>query len=72
MKFSWQMQHECAFVGMCPEGENMKKKMINEKINMETKLTDNVLPVVTELTIDKWLSVVYTAPYYYAFVSSNN
>ena len=50
----------------------MKKKMINEKINMETKLTDNVLPVVTELTIDKWLSVVYTAPYYYAFVSSNN
>ena len=27
----------------------MKKEMIDEKINMETKLTDNVLPVVTPL-----------------------
>ena len=43
------MQYECAFVGMCPEGENMKKEMIDEKINMETKLTDNVLLVVAPL-----------------------
>ena len=49
MKFSWQMQHECVFIGMCSEEENMKKEIIDEKINMETKLTDNVLPVVTPL-----------------------
>jgi len=43
------MQHECVFGGMCLEGENMKNEMIDEKINMETKLTDNVLLVVTPL-----------------------
>jgi len=29
------------FVGVCPEEENMKKKMIDEKIKIETKLADN-------------------------------
>jgi len=28
-------------VGVCPEEENMKKKMIDEKIKIETKLADN-------------------------------
>ena len=43
------MQCKHAFVGVCPEGENTKKEMIDEKIKMETKLTDNVLPVVAPL-----------------------
>jgi len=34
---------------VCPEGENTKKNLINEKIKIETKLADNVLPVVTPL-----------------------
>ena len=46
MKFSRQMQRKRAFVA---EGENTKKEMIDEKIKMETKLTDDVLPVVTPL-----------------------
>jgi len=33
------MQHEYAFVGMCPEGENMKKEMIDEKICKQNSLT---------------------------------
>ena len=37
------------FVGVCPEEENMKKKMIDKKIKIETKLTDNVLLVVIPL-----------------------
>ena len=37
------------FVGICPETENMKKKMIDKKIKIETKLTDNVLLVVIPL-----------------------
>ena len=45
MKFSQQMQREHAFVGVRPEEENMKKKMIDEKIKIETKLADNVFPV---------------------------
>ena len=36
-------------VGVCPETENMKKKMIDKKIKIETKLTDNVLLVVIPL-----------------------
>jgi len=46
MKFSWQMQHEHAFVGVCLEEKNTKKEMIDEKIKMETKLANNALPVV--------------------------
>jgi len=37
------------FVGVCPEEENIKKKMIDKKIKIETKLTDNVLLVVIPL-----------------------
>jgi len=32
------MQRKRAFVVVCPEGENTKKEMIDEKIKMETKL----------------------------------
>jgi len=34
---------------MCSEEKNTKKEIINEKIKMETKLTDNVLSVVIPL-----------------------
>jgi len=34
MKFSWQMQHEYAFVGVCLEEKNTKKEMIDKKINV--------------------------------------
>ena len=37
------------FVGVCPEEENMKKKKIDEKIKIETKLAGNALPVVAPL-----------------------
>jgi len=37
------------FVSICLEEKNMKKKMIDEKIKMETKLTDNALLVNTPL-----------------------
>ena len=37
---------QMCFVGVCLEEENMKKKMIDEKIKTETKLA---LPVVTPL-----------------------
>jgi len=37
------------FVGICLEEENMKKKKIDEKIKIETKLTNNALSVVTPL-----------------------
>jgi len=43
------MQCKHAFIGVCSEEENMKNKIINEKIEMETKLTNNVFPVVTPL-----------------------
>jgi len=35
-------------VGICPE-ENMKKKKIDKKIKIETKLTDNAFSVITSL-----------------------
>ena len=35
------------FVDICIEEENMKKKIIDEKIKIETKLASNALPVVT-------------------------
>jgi len=34
------------FVDVCLEKENMKKKMIDKKIKIETKPTDNALLVV--------------------------
>ena len=37
------------FVGVCPEKKNMKKKMIDNKIKIETKLTNNTLSVVVPL-----------------------
>ena len=43
------MQCKHAFVGVCPEEKNMKKKKIDEKIEIETKLTNNAFPVVTPL-----------------------
>jgi len=43
------MQYKHAFVGVCPEEENIKKKMIDKKIKIETKLTNNAFPVVTPL-----------------------
>ena len=36
-------------MGLCSEEKNIKKKMIDEKIKMKTKLTDNVLSVVIPL-----------------------
>jgi len=43
MKFSWQMQHKHTFIDMYLE---KKKEMIDKKIKMETKLTNNVFSVV--------------------------
>ena len=43
------MQCEYAFVGICLERKNTKKKIIGKKIKMKTKLTDNILPVITPL-----------------------
>jgi len=40
---------QMCFVGVCPEEKNMKKKMINKKIKIETKLASNALLVVTSL-----------------------
>jgi len=40
---------QTCFVGVCLEEENMKKKIIDEKIKIETKLTSNALPVVAPL-----------------------
>jgi len=37
------------FVGICPEEENMKNKIIDKKIKIETKLTNNDLLVVISL-----------------------
>ena len=37
------------FVGVCPEEENMKNKIIDKKIKIETKLTNNDLLVVISL-----------------------
>ena len=37
------------FVDICIEEENMKKKIIDEKIKIETKLVSNALLVVTPL-----------------------
>jgi len=49
------MQRKRAFVVVCPEGENTKKEMIDEKIKMETKLANNVLPVVAPL--QQWAQI---------------
>ena len=38
---------------VCPEGENTKKEMIDEKI--KTKLANNVLPVVAPL--QQWAQI---------------
>jgi len=37
------------FVSVCPKEENMKKKMINEKIKIKIKLANNALLVITLL-----------------------
>ena len=37
------------FVSICPEEKNVKKEMIDKKIKIETKLTNNALPVVVPL-----------------------
>jgi len=37
------------FVDVCLEEENMKKKKIDEKIKIETKLANNTLSVVVPL-----------------------
>jgi len=39
------MQCKHAFVSVCPEEKNMKMKKIDEKIEIETKLTNNAFPV---------------------------
>ena len=47
------------FVGVCPEEENMKKKMIDKKIKIETRLTDNALLVVIPLQqVYYWKGVI--------------
>jgi len=40
---------QTCFVGVCLEEKNMKKKKIDGKIKIETKLADNELLVVTSL-----------------------
>ena len=40
---------QICFVDIYIEEENMKKKIIDEKIKIETKLASNTLPVVTSL-----------------------
>jgi len=40
---------QTCFVGICPKKENMKKKIIDEKIKIKTKLVNNALSVVASL-----------------------
>jgi len=40
---------QICFVDICIEEKNMKKKIIDKKIKIKTKLASNTLPVVTPL-----------------------